>query len=406
MAHHHPGEVDARSRRVTVVGGGVMGAATAWMLARRGAHVVLHERFARGHHEGASHGETRNFNTAYSSEVYLDLVFRARDLWAELEQESGVQLLDRVGLVNHGGGAPRWGVTAQRLAARGEAARWMSAAQAQERWPALRFRPHGSQGQDVLFVPSGARVRAAAALEAFYRGILAHGGQVRFSSPVDAILPLDGGGVRVQGAFGTEVSDSVVIAAGAWTSAVAGALVALPDLVVTQEQPAHFGYSELGLALGLGTDLSGDSDPDGAADLPGFNHSADPDEAADGYFRSDVYGMRTPGEGIKAGWHGTGPCTDPDDRSYAPEPDQLADLQRYASEWIPGARWHEPTPISCTYTSTATTDFILDRVGDVVIGAGFSGHGYKFAPAIGEVLANLALAVGKPPAGIFALRGR
>ena len=173
----------ASVRRVSVVGGGVMGAATAWMVARSGAEVVLYERFAQGHHEGASHGQTRNFNTAYSSDAYLDLVFRARDLWAELEAESGVALLDRVGLVNHGGGAPRWAGTAQALRARGEQALWLRAAAAQERWPALRFRPHGSQGQDVLFVPSGARVRAAVALEAFYRGILAHGGQVQVQVP-------------------------------------------------------------------------------------------------------------------------------------------------------------------------------------------------------------------------------
>ena len=187
-----------------------------------------------------------------------------------------------------------------------------------------------------------------------------------------------------------------MMTAGAWTSAVAGALVELPELVVTQEQPAHFPF-----LLRDGAVL-----PDGAAELPGFNHSPDPHESADAYFRSDVYGMWTPGEGIKAGWHGTGPVTDPDARTYRAEPDQLTDLQRYAREWLPGARWQEPEPISCTYTSTANTDFILDRVGDLVIGAGFPGHGYKFAPAIGEVPAKLAPAVGQRPASIFALNGR
>ena len=160
-----------------MVGGGVMGAATAWMVARSGAEVVLYERFAQGHHEGASHGQTRNFNTAYSSDAYLDLVFRARDLWAELEAESGVALLDRVGLVNHGGGAPRWAGTPQALRARGEQALWLRAAAAQERWPALRFRPHGSQGQDVLFVPSGARVRAAVA-RCRFKSPLAHANEM------------------------------------------------------------------------------------------------------------------------------------------------------------------------------------------------------------------------------------
>lgn len=87
---------------VVVVGGGAMGSAAAWQLALRGRSVVLLEQFEEGHHVGASHGATRNFNTAYAEGDYLDPVSAARSLWDGLSEETGTQLLDVVGLANHG----------------------------------------------------------------------------------------------------------------------------------------------------------------------------------------------------------------------------------------------------------------------------------------------------------------
>ena len=99
--------------------------------------------------------------------------------------------------------------------------------------------------------------------------------------------------------------------------------------------------------------------------------------------------MHTPGEGIKAGWHAVGPETDPDRRSFEPEPGQLAALQRYAAEWLPGVDPESCVPISCTYTLTRDEHFVLDRSGPIVVGAGFSGHGFKFVPTVGRILADL-----------------
>ena len=107
------------------------------------------------------------------------------------------------------------------------------------------------------------------------------------------------------------------------------------------------------------------------------------------YWYSQTYGTLTPGEGVKAGWHAVGPVIDPDARTFEPEPVQLAALQRYAREWLPGVDADAMTAISCTYTSTSDTDFLLDRVGPVVVGAGFSGHGFKFVPTVGRILADL-----------------
>ena len=112
--------------------------------------------------------------------------------------------------------------------------------------------------------------------------------------------------------------------------------------------------------------------------------------------------MLTPGEGVKAGWHGVGPVVDADLRDYEPEPRQFEALRRYAREWLPGADAEVAAPISCTYTTTPDQVFVLDSAGPITVGAGFSGHGFKFTPAVGRILADLV--DGRPAPGVFGLR--
>ena len=90
------------------------------------------------------------------------------------------------------------------------------------------------------------------------------------------------------------------------------------------------------------------------------------------------------------GFHLVGPVVDPDARTFRPVPAQAAQLRDYVAEWFPGLDADSAEPLSCTYTSTDSQDFILDRRGRLVVGAGFSGHGFKFTPAVGSVLADLA----------------
>ncbi len=177
---------------------------------------------------------------------------------------------------------------------------------------------------------------------------------------------------------------TAVVTVGAWTSKLLAGVMRHPSLVVTQEQPAHF------------------APIDDALEWPGFNHSPDPRDPRYDYWPSGIYGTLTPGEGVKAGWHGVGPVIDPDTRSYQPEPAQFAALQRYAREWLPGVDADRATPISCTYTTSPDSNFIVDRIGPVVVGAGFSGHGFKFTPVIGRMLADLVNETRAAPA-IFAL---
>lgn len=350
---------------VVVVGGGAMGSAAAWQLARRGHSVLLLEQFEPGHHIGASHGTTRNFNMAYAEADYLDLVTEAKELWDELARETGRQLLDLVGLVNHGNVRRLQDIRASH-AARDIESHFISAAEAADRWQGMNFRG------DVLVVPGSGRVRAADALLALRQAAEAHGARFEYSTPVRDIRAIGEDRAVVVTDSREFTARRVVVTAGAWTAKLLGNLVRLPELVVTQEQPAHFTPLDESLAW------------------PSFNHNPKPDDPRDAYWYSPVYGMLTPGEGVKAGWHGVGPVTDPDARSFSPEPVQLEALLRYVREWLPGVDASSAVPISCTYTSTANEDFVLDSFGPVVVGAGFSGHGFKFTPAVGRVLADLA----------------
>jgi sarcosine oxidase len=352
-----------------VVGGGAMGAATAWHLARRGREVALLEWWEPGHRMGASHGASRNFNVAYADPTYLRMLVEALPLWRELEDESGTALLDLVGLANHGPHAA-FDEVHDALTAAGIAAEFLSVDEARRRWPGVRFDTR------VLFNEQAGRVNADAAVRALHATAAAAGADVRHRTRATRVDVIDDRRVRVASVSDTGVTEvlearTAVVTVGAWTTKLLGGF-SLPPLVVTQEQPAHFALRDEAIAW------------------PSFNHFPGRTEAGYDYWLSPVYGMLTPGEGVKAGWHGVGPVVDPDARDFAAVPAQLAALQRYAREWLPGVDADEATPISCTYTTTPDEHFVLDRIGPVVVGAGFSGHGFKFTPVVGRILADLA----------------
>lgn len=355
---------------VVVIGAGVMGSAAAWRLAAAGKSVLVLEQHTQGHSNGASHGATRALSAAYADDAYQELLTESRRLWSELEAESGTKLLDWVGLVQHGG-EHRLRRLFEAHGRHGVRSEFLSADHAADRWRGMRFVSR------VLFTHDAARFRADNALRALHDRAISHGAVFKYGQPVRRIeswrqRPI----VHTDNAhYGAE---HVVVTAGAWTRAILPADIVTPPLRVTQEQPAHFAVHE------------------DVASGPNFMHSPELGLSRDDYWYSRVYGMFTPGEGLKVGWHGSGDETDPDRRTFAYEPNQMDALRRYVREWLPAADPDQFVPISCTYTTTPTEDFILDRRGAVVVGAGFSGHGFKFAPVIGQILADLATKLDGP----------
>ena len=342
---------------VVVVGAGAMGSAAAWHLARRGRSVALLERFEPGHVRGSSHGGSRVFRLAYDDPRYVHLARAALHGWRELEDDAGEDLLDLTGGVDHGEAAAVERVAAA-LTGAGVAFEVLPPDAAAERWPAMRF-----EGQ-VLRSPEGGRCRSEAAVAAIQRRVGEHGGDVRFSTPVEAVVP-QADGVEVRTAGETWRATSAVVAAGAWVPQLAAGTPGLPPLEVTQEQVVHFPTAP---------------GAPGLEEWPSFVHRG-----------RWIYGLATPGEGVKVAEHHTGPVVDPDARSFAPDDAAVERVRRYAAEWLPGL---VPEPVSvttCLYTSTRSEDFVIDRVGPVVVASPCSGHGFKFTPEIGRLLADLAI---------------
>lgn len=368
---------------IVVIGGGAMGSATAWQLATRGREATLLEQFEPGHTNGASHGTTRNLNLGYADPTYVGMLSESLKLWEKLSVQSGSEQIARTGTVNHGNPqAQAHALTA--LTAAGIRVEEVSAAEASARWNGIRFTT------SALHMPDGGQLNPDLALPSFQRVATENGATVRHGVRVVEMKVLGENQVRlvIETPSGSEVLEAqhVVVTAGAWTSYLLPESVRLPQLRVTQEQPLHF------------------APRDAQSVWPGFNHALVPGSPGFENTYSPVYGMLTPGEGIKAGWHGTGSLTHPDHRSFTSEPKQLHALRDYARVWLPGVNADIFTEISCTYTNTPDEDFVLDRFGPITIGAGFSGHGFKFTPAIGRILADLATGNGSAPAKFAAGR--
>ena len=342
--------MSARRTEVAVIGAGAMGSAAAWWLARRGVDVVLFEQFELGHTRGSSHGATRIFRMAYDDPAYVRMAQAALPLWRELEDDAGEPLLDTTGAIDRGdpssvdavGAAMRTcGVRVERL----------TVAAATERWPAFRF------SGDVLFHPEGGRCRADATVSALHRRAADHGADVRFGERVQLRVSADG--VEVVADDDAWQAPAAVVTAGAWATHVLGSRA--PEVTVTQEQVQHFA-------------------PRVEQEWPSFiDHR-----------RPWIYGLLTPGEGVKVDEHHVGPVVDPDHR-LPRDADAEARVVRYVEEWMPGL---DPTPLyttECLYTTTPDESFVIERVGPVVIGSPCSGHGFRFTPLIGRLLADLAL---------------
>ena len=344
---------------VIVIGGGAVGSAAALSLTRAGRKVLLLERFWPGHDRGGSHGATRIFRLVYDEPDYVRLAQRALSLWRELEAESGARLLTTTGAIDHG----EFPLDERKalLSEHEIPFEVLNASQARERWPGLAFET------PVLHQPDGGRLHADTAVNTLQRLAIGGGARVHFGQTVTGIS-VTGESVEVRTRDDVLTARHVVVAAGPWAPTL---LRDLPPLTVTQEQPTHFAVH---------TDL----------DWPSFVH-----------WRPglpDTYGLFAPGEGVKVGFHGTGPVVDPDGRDFTAREDGLRALGEYVKRWLPGADPDRLEPVSCLYDNTAGDDFVIDRVGPVTVATGFSGHGFKFVPAIGELLTGLVNGTGTVPA--------
>lgn len=322
---------------VVIVGGGLLGLSTAWALRGRRDVLVL-ERDNVGHARGGSHGPTRIFRLGYMDPNYVAMAQLAAEQWRALEADAGVQLLHPTPQLTFGLGAD---AVFTALQAAGAPVERITSAAIAARFPAFAGRG------DAVLEPASAVIAADTTLQALRRHARAElREQVRVTC-VDAH--------RVETDNERIDANAVVVCAGPWTRALVPAVPTSPTL-------EHVGYVRAG------------------DDLPIFIDFTEP----------AVYGLPTPGSDLyKIAVHHGGSVIDPD-APFTRDERAVAALQAAIAHWLPGGELVEVDV--CPYDNTADESFVIERVNGIVVGAGTSGHAFKFGPLLGAQLAELVLA--------------
>ena len=311
-----------------------MGLAAAYALARRGHEVRVVEQFGLDHRRGSSHGTSRIFRLSYTDPEWVRLAQESLRGWRALERETGEALLELPGLLEPAG------PSRDALETCGVAFEVVSATDV-----ALRFGL--ALDGPATFQPDAGIVRADRARRAF----LSTGVAVESETRVAALEELD--------------ADAVVVTAGSWARPLlATAGIELP-VVATRETVAYFAAPTGELAPSV------------------IDEAAAP--AGQAY-----YALAAPGVGLKAGLHRSGRPVDPDHDGEA-DTEIVERVSAWVHERFSGT---DATPVAvetCLYTNAPGERFILERHGRIVVGSACSGHGFKFAPVVGERLAALAL---------------
>jgi monomeric sarcosine oxidase len=373
-AHLHP-HVDA-----IVLGGGTMGSATAWELGKRGRSAIVFEQFDHVHTFGAHGGDTRVFRHAYwESPDYVPLVRRADELWMDLEAESGQKILERCGILEMSAPGFDYSNASRQCAIEYDIPQeTLTPDEVRARWPMVNI------GDDwtALYSPVAGFLRTVPALRALMAGATANGVQLRANEPVTEWGATDSG-VWVETASGRFTADRLYITAGPWVATVL-ARIGLPLRVL--RKPLYW----------LGVD-----------DAATFDVSHFPVWAAQ-TSAGQFYGFPVIDEfGLKCADHGGGDPTTPDTIDRTTSAEEAAYLVEAMRELFPQVNGRMQRSVVCMYTMTPDAHFIVDRMPgqpNVIIGGGFSGHGFKFTPAVGEALVELGENPAARPMPILAIQ--
>ncbi|AEH36033.1 N-methyl-L-tryptophan oxidase [Halopiger xanaduensis] len=353
---------------VVVIGVGGMGSATTYHLAERGLDVVGLERYDIPHTMGSSHGITRIIRRAYYEHPdYIPLIERAYDLWDDLAEETGRDVLHRTGSIDAG---PEDNVVFEGSLRSCEEHdiphEVLTSAEVSERFPGYDL----PEGHKALYQPDGGFVVPEQAIVGHAEAAQAAGAEVRARERVLDWEPTPDEGVRVETDRDTYEADAMVLAAGAWNYKFTDALegLAVPERQVLgwfqPERPATF-------------------EPDS---FPVWNLKV-PEGRFYGLPIYDVPGMKL------GKYHHFDEDVDPDEYDREPNREDERLLREVVENYFPEAAGPTMRLATCMFTNSPDEHFILDTLPDhpqVAVGAGFSGHGFKFASVIGEILADLA----------------
>ena len=350
-----------------VVGLGALGSAAARALARAGARVLGLEQFRLGHDRGASHDHARIIRRSYHTPAYVRLAGLAYRAWADLEREAGERLVVSTGgldLFPPAAAIPADAYLAS-LDACGVPYEWLDADEVLRRWPVFRLEP----GTGALWQADGGIVPAARGTELLQRLAVHHGATLLEQTPVTEVRDL-GHAVEVGNGDRTWRAARLLLCADAWTNELLAPLGARLPLVVTQEQFGYFQPADPG-AFAVGR-------------FPVWIWMDDP----------SFYGFPVwPGAALKAAQDVGGREVTARSRGFDPDPAASERLARFLRGRLPGALGVPVSTRTCLYTLTPDRDLVLGPLSghDRVLIALGAAHGFKFAPLLGQLLADLAL---------------
>lgn len=365
----------ANTYDVIVAGVGAMGAAACWHLARRGLRVLGLEQFGIPHARGSSHGYSRAIRLSYYEHLdYVPLLKRAWNLWRDLEAESGQTLLHATGGLYLG--PPRSELIEGSLRAaceHGLTHELLTRAEIAERFPQFGGAPNDFV---ALFEKQAGFLRPEAAVAAFAARALRSGADLRGHEPVtDWQVTSDGVTVTTGPRGDTYQAGHLIVCGGAWSERL---------------------VRDLGVSLTVTRQVMGwvwpPQSPEQFDLAAGFPTWAIHDPASDSLFYG--FPMLPDNPGFKVARHRPGPPTDPDNVPRDVLPGDEDDF-RPGLAYFPSVSGGNTLAVRvCLYVNSPDGHFIVDRhpahPAHVTLACGFSGHGFKFAPVIGETLADLA----------------
>lgn len=354
---------------VIVAGLGGMGSAAAAHLAARGRRVLGLEQFGPAHDRGSSHGESRMIRQAYFEDpAYVPLLLRSYELWDDLNR-------DRPGILTLTGGLMLGTAAAATVAGSLASARqWnlphelLDAADLRRRYPS--FQP----ADDTLAVyeQRAGYVLPEDTVRTHLARAAARGAELRFGESVIEWHATDGGGVAVATSLGTYRAERLAVTAGAW----APTLLQLPAVRLQIERQVLYWFAP-------------------NDDFERYRSPAHPVfiwEDTDGM---QLYGFPATGtaaDGVKVAYFRGGPPADPDHLDRVIHNEEVRDIRARLADLVPGLAGQYLRGVACMYTNTPDENFAVGLHPDhpqVTVAAGFSGHGFKFVPVIGEIVADL-----------------
>lgn len=353
---------------VAVVGLGVLGSGAAYYAARKGAKVIAFEQFELGHVRGASHDTSRIVRTSNFAPEYVALAKSAYKDWAELENVTGYEMLTTTGGVIFF--APDSSTQAsdftRSLDAQGVPYELLDSQEVKRRWPQFDI----PDSVSTIYTANSGIAHAAKTVSTLQSLARSYGAILKDNTPVDRVTPQTSGGIVIETPKGRFQASKIILATDAWINTLLAPLSVHLPLSVMQEQVTYFKPSD---ATAFETDR-----------FPVWIWLG-----SECFYGFPCYGEPT----IKAGRDHSNNFMTPEKRTFVHSPQLLEQLTSFMKGFIPDKGRQPLRTVTCQYSITPDRQFIispLENHPNIIVGLG-AAHAFKFAPAFGRVLAELAV---------------